>query len=86
MSPKNPASTKLVSNVDPLLTVGALTRSLGIPRKRISAAIRSGALPAFQIGAWLRVRQQDAEAWLDRQRYRPPQPASTQSVELVGSA
>ena len=56
---------------DRLLNVGALAARLGLPEKRIRHAIRSGELPAFQIGAWRRVRLGDARAWLEGQRFRP---------------
>jgi hypothetical protein len=64
---------------DRLHTAAQLARILGVPAKRIRLAIRAGALPAFRIGGWWRVRQRDAEACLDRQRYRPPQVASVQA-------
>ena len=55
---------------DQLLTVAQLARALGVPARRIRTAIRTGALPAFRLGEWWRVRVCDAESWLERQRYR----------------
>ena len=56
---------------DQLLTLGALAHYLGLPQKRIRQAVRSGALPAYQVGGWRRVRLGDARDWLEQQRFEP---------------
>jgi len=52
-----------------LWTVSAAARARGVYARRLWAAIRTGRLPAFQVGHWLRVRLEDVDAWIDTQRY-----------------
>jgi len=57
---------------DSFATVSEAARRRGIYAPRIRRAIRSGALPGYRIGAWLRVRLPDVDAWLAAQRVGQP--------------
>jgi hypothetical protein len=59
-------------NKDALLPISIAARERSLHPKRLRAAIRSGSLPAFQVGAWLRVKLRDVDAWLNGQRYQAP--------------
>ena len=52
-----------------LVTLATAARETGITRKRLRSAISYGALPAYQVGAWLRVRLADIDRWLEDHRY-----------------
>jgi excisionase family DNA binding protein len=60
-----------MDQLDQLVTVRELALRLGISPRRIRRAIRSGSLRAFRIGSWWRIRAEDADGWLESQRYRP---------------
>ena len=56
-----------------LQTVPALARKFGVGVRIVRRAIRSGELPAFQLGGakgtgWLRLREVDFVAWLSSRR------------------
>ena len=53
----------------PLVTLATAARETGITRKRLRAAISAGTLPAYQVGAWLRIRLADIDRWLEDHRY-----------------
>lgn len=59
------------NELDRLQTAAQVAQRLGVPPKRIRAAIRSGDIPAVRIGEWWRVRERDVAAWVDRQRWTP---------------
>jgi len=44
----------------------------GIYAPRLWRAIRSGQLPAYRVGSWLRVRLKEVDRWIDSQRFIPP--------------
>ena len=48
-----------------------LVRWLGIGRTKTYEMLSSGEIPSYRIGRLLRIRRQDVEAWLERNRYRP---------------
>jgi excisionase family DNA binding protein len=52
-----------------LVTLATAARETGITRKRLRAAVSDGTLPAYQIGAWLRIRLVDIDQWLKDRRY-----------------
>ena len=52
-----------------LVTLATAAHETGITRKRLRAAINYGSLPAYQVGAWLRVRLADIDRWLEDHRY-----------------
>jgi excisionase family DNA binding protein len=52
-----------------LVTLATAARETGITRKRLRAAVSDGTLPAYQIGAWLRIRLADIDQWLEDRRY-----------------
>lgn len=56
------------------LTVAELAEQVGLSRKAISRAIARGELPASKVCGRLRVRSEDAEAWLDGNRVEPREP------------
>ena len=58
--------------LDRLVTPQMLAERWGLPVKRIRRAVQEGRLPAFQLGAWIRIRLADAEQWLHEHRYEPP--------------
>jgi excisionase family DNA binding protein len=43
----------------------------GIYPPRLWRAIRRGQVPAYRIGAWLRVRLEDVDHWIDSQKFVP---------------
>lgn len=45
-----------------------LWRWLGLGRTKIYELLRSGEIPSYKIGRVRRVRRQDIEAWLERNR------------------
>ena len=55
-----------------LVTVNKAARTLGVTSQRLRFAIRDGELPAFAIGAWLRVRLRDVRAWIETKRVALP--------------
>ena len=69
MEQKNLGSPEASQNTQPLVTLATAARETGITRKRLRAAISAGALPAYQVGAWLRVRLGDVDRWLEFHRY-----------------
>lgn len=44
---------------------------LGLGRTKTYELLRSGSIPSYRIGRFRRIRRQDVEAWLERNRYRP---------------
>lgn len=48
-----------------------LIRWLGLGRTKCYMMLRSGEIPSYKIGRVRRIRRQDVEAWLERNRYRP---------------
>lgn len=61
--------------IRPLLTAREAAERLGIPVRRVRAAIRARELRAVRIGRWARVTEQDLAAWLDRLRGKSRQQA-----------
>lgn len=43
---------------------------LGLGRTKIYELLRSGEIPSYKIGRVRRIRRQDIEAWLERNKYR----------------
>ena len=54
-----------------MLTTDELIRWLGLGRTKVYELLRSGEIPSYKIGRVRRIRRQDVEAWLERNRYRP---------------
>jgi len=52
-------------------TADELVRWLEIGRTKTYEMLRSGEIPSYKIGRIRRIRRQDVEAWLERNRYRP---------------
>ncbi len=75
LMPKRTARRKPRPEVAPpeaqWVTVGQLACELQVSRSHVLRAIHSGALPATLVGTLLRVRRQDAERWLEGQRWSP---------------
>ena len=46
-----------------------LWRWLGLGRTKIYELLRSGEIPSYKIGRVRRIRRQDIEVWLERNRY-----------------
>lgn len=55
-----------------LVRVREAARRRGVYVRRLWAAIRSGELPAYQIGGWLRVRLSDVDRWIEGFRVTSP--------------
>ena len=51
-----------------LLTVPAAARRAGLGVRQLREAIREGALPAYEVGSWPRVRWCHVVRWIDAQR------------------
>lgn len=47
-----------------------LWRWLGLGRTKIYELLRSGEIPSYKIGRVRRIRREDIEAWLERNKYR----------------
>ena len=54
-----------------LIPVREAARLWGLSDRRLWLAIREGALPAYQIGGWLRVRLTDVDCWIESMRVEP---------------
>ena len=54
-----------------LIPVRQAARLRGLYARRLWVAIREGALPAYQIGGWLRVRLTDVDCWIESMRVEP---------------
>ena len=54
-----------------MLTTDELIRWLGLGRTKVYELLRSGEIPSYKIGRVRRIRRQDVEAWLERNRYQP---------------
>jgi len=53
------------------LTADELVRWLEIGRTKTYEMLRSGEIPSYKIGRIRRIRRQDVDAWLERNKYRP---------------
>ncbi|MCP5059775.1 MAG: helix-turn-helix domain-containing protein [bacterium] len=53
-------------------TIPATAKACGIHPRHLRKAVRDNQVPAFRVGAWLRVREEDVQRWLDTLRYVPP--------------
>ncbi len=75
LMPKRTASRRPRPEVPPpdaqWVTVGQLACQLQVSKSHVLRAIHNGALPATLVGTLLRVRRQDAERWLEGQRWSP---------------
>lgn len=56
---------------DVLIPVPEAARAHGIADRFLYRAIREARVPAFRIGAWVRVRPRDVEAWIESCRIDP---------------
>ena len=54
-------------------TADELVRWLGLGRTKTYEMLRSGELPSYKIGRVRRIRRQDVEAWLERNKFQPGQ-------------
>ncbi len=52
-------------------TTDELIRWLGLGRTKTYSILQSGELPSYMIGRVRRIRRQDIEAWLEKNRYQP---------------
>ena len=52
-------------------TTEELVRWLGLGRTKTYELLRSGEIPNYKIGRIRRIRRQDVDAWLERNKYRP---------------
>ena len=52
-------------------TTDELVRWLGLGRTKTYEMLRSGEIPSYKIGRIRRIRRQDIEAWLERNKFRP---------------
>lgn len=52
-------------------TADELIRWLGLGRTKTYSLLRSGEIPSYKIGRVRRIRRQDIETWLERNRYQP---------------
>lgn len=52
-------------------TTDELVHWLGLGRTKTYEMLRSGEIPSYKIGRVRRIRRQDVEAWLERNRFRP---------------
>jgi len=52
-------------------TTDELVRWLEIGRTKTYEMLRSGDIPSYKIGRIRRIRRQDVDAWLERNKYRP---------------
>lgn len=70
---ERPRPDLIQSEPDPyrLVTVRTASRLRGVTPKRLRVEIRTGALPAYQVGSWLFLRLKDVDEWLERMRYEP---------------
>ena len=59
-------------NARALHRVTAAARLRGIHPRHLWAAIRDGDLLAYKVGAWLWVRLEDVDAWIESTRFQPP--------------
>ncbi|MBY0399106.1 helix-turn-helix domain-containing protein, partial [Myxococcota bacterium] len=66
MTKKKPADPQ-----NALISVPEAAQAQGIGERFIYRAIREARIPAFQIGAWVRVRPRDVEAWIESCRIGP---------------
>ncbi len=65
-----------------LLTLPRAARKVGVGVRQIRRAVRCGDLPAYQIGAWPRVRRSDLFRWISSQRVRPTDHAHRRLAEV----
>jgi excisionase family DNA binding protein len=54
-----------------LISVPEAAQAHGIGERFIYRAIREARVPAFRIGAWVRVRPRDVAAWIESCRIEP---------------
>jgi len=52
-------------------TTDELVRWLGLGRTKAYEMLRSGEIPSYKIGRIRRIRRQDLEAWLERNKVWP---------------
>jgi excisionase family DNA binding protein len=52
-------------------TTDELVRWLGLGRTKAYEMLRSGEIPSYKIGRIRRIRRQDLEAWLERNKFGP---------------
>lgn len=52
-------------------TTDELVRWLGLGRTKTYEMLRSGEIPSYKIGRVRRIRRQDVEVWLEKNRFRP---------------
>jgi excisionase family DNA binding protein len=52
-------------------TTDELVGWLGLGRTKTYEMLRSGEIPSYKIGRLRRIRRQDVEAWLERNKFRP---------------
>ena len=71
--------TTTKSHFQPYLTTEEVLVYLRVTPRTIYRLIRSGELPALRIGRQWRFCRTDLDAWLERQRGYPTQPAHTGS-------
>ena len=50
-----------------------LVHWLGLGRTKTYEMLRSGEIPSYKIGRVRRIRRQDIEAWLERNRFSGPE-------------
>jgi excisionase family DNA binding protein len=50
-------------------TTDELVRWLGLGRTKAYEMLRSGEIPSYKIGRIRRIRRQDVEAWLERNKF-----------------
>ncbi len=53
------------------LTVLELHNWIGLGRSKAYELIQTGEIPSYRIGRVIRIRRQDVEDWLEKNRYRP---------------
>jgi excisionase family DNA binding protein len=65
-----------------LLTLPRAARRVGVGVRQIRRAVKCGDLPAYQVGAWPRVRRSDLSRWISSQRVRPTDHAHRRLAEI----
>lgn len=67
--PANPASTlpESAPGMKPLLKVPAVAEALGLSKSKVHEMLRTGEIPSLKIDKSRRVRQEDLDAFIDRQ-------------------
>ncbi len=66
-----------------LLTIPRAAREAGVGVHRLRAAVRCGAIPAYQTGAWVRVRWTDVVAWIESLRAPTSSHARRRVAEIM---